>query len=272
MKTKRIRNILFGCAALSLHICLCCKAIESYREYQKTLESLNTPLEMAETFMAPEYDARWEDIDKVARGRTDPRFSAEYEILTWIIPNVDYAEYRKYDNWQFIDCERDFAGHTYEKGTDFLMYSYMVKKEVVSNAVRTTEISISLNGSTNVRGVVSDQSRDTGDIESYGFNLTEENGAYVVNGGCSEEDIEKHTGMTLEEVVEIAEKNRQGFEDIMYEMKEHEIKRNKEVYVVRLVLLHLLLVLFLIYLNRDFVKSKFWKASGKVGKYFKKKC
>lgn len=256
---KRISNMLFECVAIVLYIILCGKVIGSYWEYQKTLESLNTPLEMAETFMAPEYDARWEDIDKVARGRIDPRFSAEYEILTWIIPNVDYTEYRKYDNWQFIDCERDFAGHTYEKGTDFLMYSYMVKKEVVSNAVRTTEISISLNGSTNVRVVVSNQSRDTGDIESYGFNLTEENGEYIVNDGDTGEDIEKHTGMTMEKIVEIAEKNRQGFEDIMYEMKEHEIRRNKKYCIWKIIVLHILLFLFFIYLNRDFVKSKIKK-------------
>ena len=254
MKTKRIRNILFGCAALSLHICLCCKAIESYREYQKTLESLNTPLEMAETFMAPEYDARWEDIDKVVLGRTDPRFSAEYEIWAKMIPDMDYTEYRKYDNWQFIDCERDFAGHTYEKGTDYLIYGHVEQRDTSTVVAKSLYFSFSLNGSSNIRVQIS-YNKGFGGSEDYGFNLIEENGAYVVNGGCSEEDIEKHTGMTLEEVVEIAEKNKQGFEDIMYEMKEHEIKRNKEVYVVRLVLLQLLLVLFLIYLNRDLLKN-----------------
>ena len=258
MKTKCIRNILFGCAALSLHICLCCKAIESYREYQKTLESLNTPLEMAETFMAPEYDARWEDIDKVVLGRIDPRFSAVYEIWAKMIPNMDYTEYRKFDNRDTNSHEYDFAGHTYAKGTDYLIYGHVEQRDTSTVVAKSLYFSFSLNGSSNIRVQIS-YNKGFGGSEDYGFNLIEKNGAYVVNGGYSEEDIEKHTGMTLEEVVEIAEKNKQGFEDIMYEMKEHEIRRNKKYCIWKIIVLHILLCLFFIYLNRDFVKSKIKK-------------
>ena len=40
-------------------------------------------------------------------------------------------------------------------------------------------------------------------------------------------NLEELTGLTVEEIVETAELNRKGFEDLMYAMKEHELEESK---------------------------------------------
>ena len=62
----------------------------------------------------------------------------------------------------------------------------------------------------------------------------------------------------------VVEKIDKGIDELytdllMYEMKEHEIRRNKKYCMWKIIVLHILLFLFFIYLNRDFVKSKIKK-------------
>ena len=59
------------------------------------------------------------------------------------------------------------------------------------------------------------------DPEYFIINLTQ-NGA-----DAGTVNVEELTGLTIEEIVETAELNRKGFEDLMYAMKEHELEESE---------------------------------------------
>lgn len=210
-----------------LYVFLIYKIVSSYQENREMIERLQTPVEIAEVYMSNEYDGVWYEVDNVLSG-TNSSGSFIYEVRAFVISDRIYTEYDKADSEITATLYRHIEDEEY--------------------GPMNTWIEISITDSFNTIWAVSNHSLKEQDTnEYYRFTITEQNGEYQITLGDGEtivplEEVEEHLGVTVEEIVEIAELNRQGFDDIMYGMKELQLKRNKMSCIRWLIVIHVLVI------------------------------
>lgn len=219
MKKGKI-NIAF--IVITVIICLCCDGllIVHYSYKNQKIHSMETPMDIANEYMCSRYDEHWKRLKGV--------FSAKEEIRDWEyvvgrrIENIGRTYFGKAlsKNSLFIGCRTQIEGRGIEIWSG---YQYLFKSISVYVSVYNEEQEY---------------------WEKKHFVLEYEEGEYIVmeyvhtEKSPNKAGLEEATGMTMEEIVEIAEKQQKACENILYEMKEAELKGNKIVFFLGLLLIN----------------------------------
>ena len=196
---------------ITVIMCLCCDGllIVHYSYKNRKIHSMEDPMDIANEYMSSRYDEHWKRLKGV--------FSAREEIRDWEyvvgrrIENVGRTYFGKAlsKNSVFIGCSTQIEGSGIEIWSG---YQYLFKSISVYVSVYNEEQEY---------------------WEKKHFVLEYENGEYIVIECMYAEEfpnkagLEEATGMTIEEIVEFAEKQQAACEDMLWEMKKSELRRNK---------------------------------------------
>lgn len=223
MKKNRVNIVLIITAVI---ICLCCDSLLliNYNYKNQKLHRIEKPMDIANEFMQSKYDEHWKRVERVfsAGKNREGRY-----IIGRGMENIGSSYFSdpisKSDNGLYIFCETEIRGF-----------------QIIT--ISTSYNSLSWNKSVGVH--VKNYNGDKGYWEGGGFSLEYDDGEYIPLEFIDDESIqnksglEEATGMTIEEIVEIAEKQQEECENMLYEMKEAELRRNKEVLFLGLLLVN----------------------------------
>ncbi len=229
IKSKNMRAYLLAMLISIIHITLiagiiglCRLTAENHvNEYNLHIEEVKNleddPLVLAEEFMRTAYDKHWNSLKGCHGSHDEYETENDYELSTHILlgsPPTVFTRYNKLGSndsiWNTVPADKDF----------------LIKCEAYAD--NTTEydknITIAFDYSENITYLtvcVEYYGNNQADPEYFIINLTQ-NGA-----DAGTVNVEELTGLTIEEIVETAELNRKGFEDLMYAMKEHELEESE---------------------------------------------
>lgn len=222
MKKNRIKIVLIITVII---ICICCNSllIIYYSYKNQRIHGMEHPMDIANEYMRPRYDGHWKRLDNVfyAGRKNSSRFSA------------DYKQYRV---GKAMD---DVGSSNFSKsiGKDNMIYC-----KTIIRGFQIIEISSWYWDSPwwgDGMGIyvgVKFYDGDAGYWDRREFALEYEDGEYIVKEFIHGENkeipnkagLEEETGMTMEEILEIVGRQQEDCENMLYEMKEAELKRNKE--------------------------------------------
>ena len=229
IKSKNMRAYLLAMLISIIHITLIAGIISLCRltaenhinEYNLHIEEVKNleddPLVLAEEFMRTAYDKHWNSLKSCHGSHDEYETENDYELSTHILlgsPPTVFTRYNRLGSndsiWNTVPADKDF----------------LIKCEAYAD--NTTEydknITIAFDYSENITYLtvcVEYYGNNQADPEYFIINLTQ-NGA-----DAGTVNVEELTGLTIEEIVETAELNRKGFEDLMYAMKEHELEESE---------------------------------------------
>ena len=229
IKSKNMRAYLLAMLISIIHITLIAGIIGLCRltadnhvnEYNLHIEEVKNleddPLVLAEEFMRTAYDKHWNSLKGCHGSHDEYETENDYELSTHILlgsPPTVFTRYNRLGSndsiWNTVPADKDF----------------LIKCEAYAD--NTTEydknITIAFDYSENITYLtvcVEYYGNNQADPEYFIISLTQ-NGA-----DAGTVNVEELTGLTIEEIVETAELNRKGFEDLMYAMKEHELEESK---------------------------------------------
>ena len=223
MKKNRIRIVLIVVIIL---ICLCCDSllIVHYNYKNQKLCNMETPMDIANKYMWPKYEEYWRRLKGVFYAGEDSRKGRYVVGRAMQIGNVYFSKplnvNSKTTREGTIHCETKIEG---------------------------TQIKISSGYNSLFKSVgvyVQVYNEDKGYWEGRDFIMEYEDGEYIpyerigVEHFPNKAGLEEITGMTIEEIVGIAEKQQEECENMLYEMKEAELKRNQIVFLLGLILVN----------------------------------
>ena len=188
--------------------------VDEYKLHIEKVKNLeDSPLTLAEEFMQAEYDKHWDSL-KGCWGKED--LIGGYELGSYIISG-------RYATSFYRDWKNNYD--KYNQDSDNLADMRILCNAYANDESEydTRQVRIAFNYSDEINDIaVYVQYHGNNLSESVIFiNLVEDK--YVAD----KTNLEELTGLTVEEIVETAELNRKGFEDLMYAMKEHELEESK---------------------------------------------
>ena len=189
--------------------------VAKYKLHIEKISNLeDDPLALAEEFMQSKYDKHWNSL-KGCWGRISRDMIGYYELGTYIVSGKSATRFYK-------ELENTNKNSENFESTNIrvICNAYVNDKSEFDNK----DIIIVFNYDNSIQSI-------TVNIKSYGpdspetviFNINLTDGNYVAD----EPNAEELTSLTIEEIVETAELNQKGFEDLMYAMKEHELEESK---------------------------------------------
>lgn len=196
----------------------CRQTTQDYvNEYKLHIEKIKNleddPLILAEEFMQTEYDKHWKSLG--CWGGIPRNVFMDYEVNAYIIPG------------RFSTCfTRDTKNANDEldefpEGINTFISCYANANDK-PHADKTVMIGFLYNNyNPNISGQIEYHGDNPPDRVYFFISLID--GKYV----SDITNLEELTGLTIEEMVETAELNRKGFEDLMYAMKAHEPEESK---------------------------------------------
>ncbi len=212
-------------------------------EYKLHIERISDleddPLALAAEFMQSEYDKHWDSL-KNCWGNAD--LVGGYELHSYIIS----GRYATSFYWDWKNNYKKPKQASDNTAIKIICNAYANDKSQFDNR----DIVIAFNYYDNIN-------RLTVYVEYFGENPSETvifNIDLTENGYVADRiNAEELTGLTIEEMVETAELNRKGFEDLMYAMKEHELEESKKdlnsnlesLYAIAALLVVILLILWI---------------------------
>ena len=228
------------------HIINDCRQItqDYVAEYKLHIEKISNleddPLALAEEFMQTEYDKHWKSLG--CYGEYDAwRGNIDYELAAKIVPGKSATSFKRYN---IDDYERD----RFPEDMNMRIACSAYVNDKSENDVKTVKIAFTYDSSIQNITVYVDYHGEN-PAESVHFNISLIENEYVADRINAEE----LTGLTIEEMVETAELNRKGFEDLMNAMKEHEPEESKNdlnsnlesLYAIAALLVVILLILWI---------------------------
>ena len=219
MKKGRINIVLVVAVVI---ICLCSDALfmVNYHYREQKLQGMKTPMDIANEYMQFKYGGHWIRLDSVFYAGENDR-EGTYEVGRRIenIGGTYFSKRLDIDSTS-VYCETLIEGTKVEISS---WYNSMFKKVGVYVQV---------------------YNEDKGYWEGRDFIMEYEDGEYIpyerigVEHFPNKAGLEEITGMTIEEIVGIAEKQQEECENMLYEMKEAELKRNQIVFLLGLLLVN----------------------------------
>ncbi len=213
-------------------------------EYKLHIEKIRNleddPLALAEEFMQTKYDKHWKSLG--CYGEFDAwRGNIDYELAAKIVPGKSATSFERYN---IDDYERD----RFLEDVNICITCSAYVNNKSENDVKTVEVVFTYGNSIQNIVVYIDYHGEN-PAESVYFNISLIENEYVADRINAEE----LTGLTIEEMVETAELNRKGFEDLMNAMKEHEPEESKNdlnsnlesLYAIAALLVVILLILWI---------------------------
>lgn len=235
MKKKKIGFIIYIIIILISDLAFGLKMTIKYKTTVKNIHELTTTVEIAEEFMRPEYNGSWKEIGasgQETRDSVDSVYIYEYRVNKDIAEN-NYVYFELWD-WSEFWKTQTFESNGKEKGITCIHHINNGKVEISTDYLEKDKPIASIIFSINAF----DETYGWG--EEY-YKICYENGKYNVkdyeDGEYLETDravFEKEIGMTVEEIVDIAYEDQALFEETMGEIKEYELKRNKQALWKRL--------------------------------------
>lgn len=215
--------------------------VAKYKLHIEKISNLeNDPLALAEEFMQTKYDKHWKSLG--CYGEFDAwRGNIDYELAAKIVPGKSATSFKRYN---IDDYERD----RFPEDMNMRIACSAYVNDKSENDVKTVKIAFTYDSSIQNITVYIDYHGEN-PAESVHFNISLIENEYVADRINAEE----LTGLTIEEMVETAELNRKGFEDLMYAMKEHEPEESKKdlnsnlesLYAIAAFLVVILLILWI---------------------------
>ena len=188
--------------------------VDEYKLHVEKISNLeDNPLTLAEEFMQSEYDKHW-DTMKGCWGRIPWDMTGDYELGSYIIPE-------RYATCFYRNNRTEHNADEFPEGVNTIITCYANANDK-SELDKTIMISFTYNSNSfDILGHITYHGDNPPERVSFVINLADDK--YVAN----KTNLEELTGLTIEEIVETAELNRKGFEDLMYTMKEHELEESK---------------------------------------------
>ncbi len=215
--------------------------VAKYKLHIEKISNLeDDPLALAEEFMQTKYDKHWKSLG--CYGEFDAwRGNIDYELAAKIVPGKSATSFKRYN---IDDYERD----RFPEDMNMRIACSAYVNDKSENDVKTVEVVFTYGNSIQNVTVYVDYHGEN-PAESVHFNISLIENEYVADRINAEE----LTGLTIEEMVETAELNRKGFEDLMYAMKEHELEESKKdlnsnlesLYAIAALLVVILLILWI---------------------------
>ena len=194
--------------------------VDEYKLHVEKISNLeDDTITLAGEFMQSEYDKHW-DTMKGCWGRIANDMVGYYELGIYIIPER-YATlfYRKITN-NIDKSNQNTDSFSKVSDTHIICNAYANNKSEFDNK----NIVIAFNYYDSISSItVYIEYFGGNSLETVIFNIDLIDNEYVAD----RIDAEELTGLTIEEIVEAAELNRKGFEDLMLAMKEHELEESK---------------------------------------------
>ena len=188
--------------------------VDEYKLHIEKISNLeDNPLTLAEEFMQTEYDKHWDSLNG-CWGRTPWDMAGNYELGCYIIPE-------RYATCFYRNNRKEHNSDEFPEGVNTIINCYANANDK-PNLDKTIMISFTYNGnSPDILGHITYHGDNPPDRVSFVISLVDDE--YITD----KTNLEELTGLTVEEIVETAEINRKGFEDLMYTMKEHELEESK---------------------------------------------
>ena len=215
--------------------------VAKYKLHIEKISDLeDAPLALAEEFMQTKYDKHWKSLG--CYGEYDAwRGNIDYELAAKIVPGKSATSFKRYN---IDDYERD----RFPEDMNMRIACSAYVNDKSENDVKTVKIAFTYDSSIQNITVYVDYHGEN-PAESVHFNISLIENEYVADRINAEE----LTGLTIEEMVETAELNRKGFEDLMNAMKEHEPEESKNdlnsnlesLYAIAALLVVILLILWI---------------------------
>lgn len=219
MKKGRINIVLVVAVVI---ICFCSDALlmVNYHYREQNLQGMKNPMDIANEYMRPGHEEDWRKLDGVFYAGKDSR-KGTYEVGR-VTENIGRSYFTLYliERCSLVNCSTKIEGTNVEISSSYPL------------------------GFLNVGAYVTVYNEDKGYWEGRDFIFKCEDGEYIPYECIGVEDIsnkaglEEITGMTIEEILEIAEKQQEECENMLYEMKEAELKGNKIVFFLGLLLVN----------------------------------
>ena len=216
-------------------------------EYKLHIEKIRNleddPFALAEEFMQTKYDKHWGSLGIIGN-YNDWRMKNDYELGARIIPERYHTIFTRYNRIRRNGSIRSRV----PEDQDLLITCQAYAND--ESEYDTKSIVLAFNYSEDIRYItVYIDYHGENPVEPVNFNIDLTENGYVADRINAEE----LTGLTIEEMVETAELNRKGFEDLMYAMKEHEPEESKKdlnsnlesLYAIAALLVVILLILWI---------------------------
>lgn len=210
MKKNR-RNIVLIITVVI--ICLYCDSLLliNYNYKNQKLHSIEEPMDIANEFMQSKYNAHWKRVERVFSagknregryiiGRGMENIGSSYFSGPISKKGLYISCKTRIEGFQIITISSSYNSLSWKQSVGVLVKIYNGDKRYWEDRVFLLEY----------------------DDEEY-TPLEFINDEYTPNKA----GLEEATGMTIEEIVEIAEKQQEDCENMLYEMKEAEMKGNK---------------------------------------------
>ncbi len=192
--------------------------VDEYKLHIERISNLeDNPLTLAEEFMQTKYDKHWASLGVIGN-YNDWRMKNDYELGARIIPERYHTIFTRYNRIRRDGSIRDRV----PENQDLLITCQAYANDESEYDTKSIVIAFNYNNSIRSITVYIDYHGDN-PAEPVNFNIDLIENEYVADRTNAEE----LTGLTIEEIVETAELNRKGFEDLMYAMKEHEPEESK---------------------------------------------
>ena len=214
--------------------------VAKYKLHIEKISNLeDDPLALAEEFMQTEYDKHWGSLGIIGN-YNDWRMKNDYELGARIIPERYHTIFTRYNRIRKNGSIRSRV----PEDQDLLITCQAYAND--ESEYDTKSIVLAFNYSEDIRYI---DYHGENPVEPVNFNIDLTENGYVADRMNAEE----LTGLTIEEMVETAELNRKGFEDLMYAMKEHEPEESKKdlnsnlesLYTIAVFLIAVLLTLWI---------------------------
>lgn len=206
-------------------------------EYKLHIEKINNleddPIILAEEFMQTEYDKHWKSLGYY--GEYDAwRGNIDYELAAKIVPGKGTTSFKRYN---IDDYERD----RFPEDVNIRIACSAYVNDKSEYDVKTVKIAFTYGNSIqNITVYINYHGENPAESVNFNINLTE-------NGYVADRiNAEELTGLTIEEMVETAELNRKGFEDLMFAMKGHELEESKNDFNSDLIRLYTIAALLIV--------------------------
>ena len=226
---KRSGNLIFIAVVLILDFVISLGWITGTAMKVKEISGLETPKAIAAKYMKTEYDMEWRELEDIWHAERDNHIGTKY--IYEISKNNEKEGYPYIVFEIYTDLEiMDMWGTIEEQG--------IICKRMIDIPRMTIESAYSCHNNIIecILGSVDTYNADKKMwVEQY-YMIYYENGEYNLveyrNKGDNDivlkpEEFEKNTGMTIQEIVDIAYEDQKELEETMYEMQEHMLEKKK---------------------------------------------
>ena len=235
MKKGQVGFVIYIAIVLLIDSFFCLKWVTGYESTKKEIGRLTEATEIAEKFMRPEYNRSWKEIGTSGQETRDSVDSVNiYEYR--VHKDISESNYIYFELWDWSEFwkTQTFESNGKEKGITCIHHINNGEVEISTVYIEKDKPIASI--------IVSINAFD----ETYGwgekyYKICYENGKYNIKSYEDEEyletdreDFEREVGMTVEEIVNVAEEDQELFAETMGKMKAYELQREKVVLRKRL--------------------------------------